>query len=688
MRTIIDGSANGNMSDARHSLSYNCAIIPQGCSPDTPLCGNSDNDGQITNRYYGEDGLATNLKERNNGIARQSSIVDEIIATKHHQHCNFFPWNRSEDGNSSNDHNIIDNISRQRSFVPDDLVSNLSRRVKNLSVAERQEAQNDIYGTRLQDRNEDPLELCAWMTKMDDIIRKAISGNDERFSALRLAINTHGDSNGNNPNTNNTNNNSGIGTNTSGAEYVRSQKLKFLRARDWNVESSVERMALFFEVKLEHFGSKSLIRDLTINDLTPADLELWKRYGFLQLSKERDGFGRPIVILFPKQQQMVPVDTVIRCYLYLTSTMAQDETIQLSGITHLLWFVGIENPPILGRAMQLLLCIKALPLRMVSYHLCYDNITMKEIFELVAQRAATWGTIRARLHMGTAMECSYNILTYGISWNHIPINNEGEVELDFLHSSLEAIERKEQADDQKRRQQGLRDIQIQQLQLPLENQIPYKSTIGRSRGGQGIPDRRGAPYQRDSPIMPTPERFSLLSRNGIIMKSTPLPNSTNKSQTSYNTASRLPQQNERKNDQLIVVPGVLDVIMGRGQRNNKYPGNQKFNKLIETYQKEYEESNKFHKTVLSEVVVSIMNEDGTRFLIREGNKKEGAWVEVSFEKARDKVAHDFRNLRRNAKLAKIHAGVGSMSEKKIGARKQQRSQVDVAEGQTNRTGGT
>ena len=105
-------------------------------------------------------------------------------------------------------------------------------------------------------------------------------------------------------------------------------------------------------------------------------------------------------------------------------------------------------------------------------------------------------------------------------------------------------------------------------------------------------------------------------------------------------------------EEVVFVPGPLDVIMGRGRHNQKKPGNRKLNLLLESYAEEYEASDKFQKTVLSEVFVSKMKNDGSRFLIREGDrKKHSIWVEVSLEKARDKVAHDFRNLRRNAKIA-------------------------------------
>ena len=118
----------------------------------------------------------------------------------------------------------------------------------------------------------------------------------------------------------------------------------------------------------------------------------------------------------------------------------------------------------------------------------------------------------------------------------------------------------------------------------------------------------------------------------------------------------------------------MDVIMGRGRHNKKKPGNQKLNQLLESYQAEYEASDKFQKTVLSEVVVSKMIEDGSRFLVREGEKIHGIWVEVTLEKARDKVAHDFRNLRRNAKLAREKGDAAAVASSNENAtHKRQRS---------------
>lgn len=85
--------------------------------------------------------------------------------------------------------------------------------------------------------------------------------------------------------------------------------------------------------------------------------------------------------------------------------------------------------------------------------------------------------------------------------------------------------------------------------------------------------------------------------------------------------------------------------MGRGRHNKNKPGNKKLQGKLEEYYDQYEDSDKFQKTALAERILYIMREEGSRFLIRQGEKKHGVWVQVSHEKARDKIAHDFRNMR-------------------------------------------
>ena len=445
----------------------------------------------------------------------------------------------------------------------------------------------------------------------------------------------------------------------------------------------------------------------------------------------------------------------------MATIMNRDESIQLDGTIQVFWGNNQEFV-INGRSRLLIHAFKAAPLRGVARHICYNTEGITEIFSGLAGICEIWGVVRMKLHKGSAVECVYNLLTYGIPRNAIPVNNEGEVELEFHHNFLNAIERKE-ADDLKRRRQERLDRQIQQLQL--QNQIPYNSTMGKSWHGQG-------PYQREPPLIPMDlgenkngvngvngvngnngnnELSSLLSSwnasgmpgvdplslrsedieglpDDFMKRLAEISSSVTNGATSRNSSnlSPLPVQkplrtdtisptisapaltvsstkNERKSDtgvptipaiprkpdEFIGVPGVCDVIMGRGRHNKKKPGNRKLNKLLETYQDEYEASDKFQKTVLSEVVVSKMIEDGSRFLVREGEKKNGMWVEVSLEKARDKVAHDFRNLRRNAKMAEKKAAMTAsdvapiVGSNDFAAPKRQRSQMSVFDDQND-----
>ena len=256
--------------------------------------GNGDNRNMPntgSNQQNRETGVATNLTETNNGIARQSDLVDEVMALKQQQ---LYPQSHHR-----NFLNAITNNNKQESAQTDEILMDLIRNVNKLTMTERQEAQNEVYGLGAKNRTEDPWELNMWMNDMDDVIKREISGNDKRFSALRLTMHTQGD------------NNNGLGSSMSGIEYVRSQKLKFLRASDWVVEDAVTRMALFFELKLEYFGSSSLIRDLTMKDLTQEDIDLWKQYGFLQLSQDQDTNGRAILVMVTRQQLHLPHATVV-----------------------------------------------------------------------------------------------------------------------------------------------------------------------------------------------------------------------------------------------------------------------------------------------------------------------------------------------------------------------------------------
>ena len=104
---------------------------------------------------------------------------------------------------------------------------------------------------------------------------------------------------------------------------------------------------------------------------------------------------------------------------------------------------------------------------------------------------------------------------------------------------------------------------------------------------------------------------------------------------------------EEKKEEAILVPGPLDVIMG-SRRFHDRSGNPYYQALLASHMTRYDafESN-LEKYDFTEAIVAKLRHDGSRFLMRVF--PDMLWTEVSFEKAREKVARDFRYLRATQK---------------------------------------
>ena len=79
----------------------------------------------------------------------------------------------------------------------------------------------------------------------------------------------------------------------SNEEYVKNPKflLKFLRAERFDVHKAASRLLLFFECKMELFGSEKLTQEITIDDLGEGGVAVLES-GFITLLPLRDRAGR------------------------------------------------------------------------------------------------------------------------------------------------------------------------------------------------------------------------------------------------------------------------------------------------------------------------------------------------------------------------------------------------------------
>ncbi|CAJ1947157.1 unnamed protein product [Cylindrotheca closterium] len=108
----------------------------------------------------------------------------------------------------------------------------------------------------------------------------------------------------------------------------------------------------------------------------------------------------------------------------------------------------------------------------------------------------------------------------------------------------------------------------------------------------------------------------------------------------------------------FLIPGYLDIILGRGQHAKNTPGHQRFKQLIEAQQPRYEAAEKSLKTVVADAILKELKEAGCRFL---KPRPQGGWVQVNDDAGREKINHAFRNLRNNSRRAAAAAASTTQS---------------------------
>ena len=97
----------------------------------------------------------------------------------------------------------------------------------------------------------------------------------------------------------------------------------------------------------------------------------------------------------------------------------------------------------------------------------------------------------------------------------------------------------------------------------------------------------------------------------------------------------------------VILPSPFDIIMGSGNHNKNKPGNARLRTLLESYSDRYNSTRSTNeKTALIQTILKHVDESGSRFLIQDKDTH-GMWTIAARAKAHDKIANDFRNMRRN-----------------------------------------
>jgi hypothetical protein len=142
----------------------------------------------------------------------------------------------------------------------------LAEELNKLSLVERQDILFDIHGVSDNVVDETPELVSRTSKEMDEFLKSL------KTEAYDLAE-------------------------SQSPDYLKSKpfRLMFLRAERFDAQNAAQRMIRFLEHKLELFGPTKLCKEITLDDLTPDDMECLEN-GHMQLMPVRDRSDRAVIV--------------------------------------------------------------------------------------------------------------------------------------------------------------------------------------------------------------------------------------------------------------------------------------------------------------------------------------------------------------------------------------------------------
>lgn len=225
-----------------------------------------------------------------------------------------------------------------------DVDATLTRELNELSVKEREDLYEEIHGISAEQKDPEERELDKIFVAMQErisTIRKPARAAYEKALFLR-------------------------------PDYVQNRKfrLSFLRAEDFDPHKAAQRFVKHFEFKRELFGDGKLVEDVTLQDLTPADLECLMS-GSTQILPQKDSVGRTVIVVNQNYYRYRHWKEQLRVTWYIIQVALEDEVSQTRGLVDVIVDIGPNHNEFdLGSMAKRVHLMNGLPFRLSGWHYC------------------------------------------------------------------------------------------------------------------------------------------------------------------------------------------------------------------------------------------------------------------------------------------------------------------------------
>ncbi|KAL3939991.1 MAG: hypothetical protein SGBAC_005390 [Bacillariaceae sp.] len=517
----------------------------------------------------------------------------------------------------------------------------ISQSMAQLSFQERQEEQEHLHGVASH-TSEDEHEIDQLLRDQDDYLERLKQGTvfqeaeamDSKFTS------------------------------------DRSFRLMFLRTNRYNAKESAEQIIRFMDTKHSLFGPSRLCQKITLNDLNQDDRACLET-GAFQVLPSCDRSSRPILVEFPSLRSFRQLENELRARFYIYMSLLESQETQKHGAIFITYGVGEYREKLNGVGFVALTKLSlAIPVFFAALHLATSElkhyVLMSTCFALVPAKTRA----RFRLHLGSHVECQYQLSTYGIPWSSLPFasSNNDRMLLEnhlrwyksrFLQDFGESVQLPPKLMAFSASLPMTNDVVFGRKKLQHEGNRRFRTFVRNMAAKYDESNKTGKRLVRDHLIKEIRDaggmfltmhedpdqgfeelavedvhgKIAQAFRNYRRWRSMPAKFGTSGGEAAMESDATVP-----------VEPTSNDVLFGR-KRNNE--GNKRVRQLVSELSIEYNVATKTRKRELTSSVVQAIQRSGGRFLRQVAETDE--WEEVPAEYARGKISKHFQNSRRPPK---------------------------------------
>jgi len=211
-------------------------------------------------------------------------------------------------------------------------------------------------------------------------------------------------------------------------------RLRFLRCELFDVAKAAIRMTKYLELVLDLFGDYALQRPIRLADFSRSELKDIRkgRFQFLPYPDRGGITGRRVMVVIPDHEwESISPRVRNKIMLYTTWVAGNDVHVQQEGIVFVAWFEKssrVTRKPAIETNDH-----KVLTVRPCAIHCCSPDTPFYRFRRSVmTMRIGREFRSKLMVHVGESVELRYNLHTYGIPSEQIPITYTGMVKVTYM----------------------------------------------------------------------------------------------------------------------------------------------------------------------------------------------------------------------------------------------------------------